>query len=148
MSQTTAFIKKLSQHVNVTSEIEKLITDFVLDVKKKEKKEKKVKEDKPKKALNAYILFCKDQRATVKSEHPEMDSKQITSELGCRWGKEKQADSELFQKYKKMQCVESEEKKEKKEVEKEVEEVEEKKEKKEKKQVKKVTKKSKKEDNE
>ena len=130
MSQTTAFIKKLSQHVNVTSEIEKLITDFVLDVKKKEKKEKKVKEDKPKKALNAYILFCKDQRATVKSEHPEMDSKQITSELGCRWGKEKQADSELFQKYKKMQCVESEEKKE---VEKE---------------VKKVTKKSKKEDNE
>ena len=133
MSQTTAFIKKLSQHVNVTSEIEKLITDFVLDVKKKEKKEKKekkVKEDKPKKALNAYILFCKDQRATVKSEHPEMDSKQITSELGCRWGKEKQADSELFQKYKKMQCVESEEKKE---VEKE---------------VKKVTKKSKKEDDE
>ena len=135
MSQITAFIKKLSQHVNVTSDIEKLITDLVRDVKKKKEK---VKEDKPKKALNAYILFCRDQRATVKSENPEMDSKQIISELACRWGKEKQANGELFQKYKKMQCVESEKK-----VEKEVEEKE--KEEKEEKKLKKVTKKAKKE---
>ena len=28
-----------------------------------------------------------------------MDSKQITSELASRWGKEKQADSQVFKKY-------------------------------------------------
>jgi len=105
MSQIAAFIEKLAQHVNMTSEIENLINDFVCELK----------EEKPKKSLNAYILFCRDQRATVKSENPEMDSKEITSELASRWVKEKEADSEVFKKYKQMQGTESDEKKEKKE---------------------------------
>ena len=95
MSQIAAFIEKLAQHVNMTSEIENLINDFVSELK----------EEKPKKSLNAYILFCRDQRATVKSENPEMDSRQITSELASRWGKEKEADSEVFKKYKQMQVT-------------------------------------------
>ena len=45
----------------------------------------KKKRDGPKKALTSYIFFCNSERAVVKTEHPEMSAKDITSELGRRW---------------------------------------------------------------
>ena len=42
----------------------------------------------PKRALSAYIFFCKAKRSEVKEENTEMDSKQITSELGRMWREE------------------------------------------------------------
>jgi hypothetical protein len=35
--------------------------------------------------ISGYILFCKENRNDVKSENPEMTSKEITSELGRIW---------------------------------------------------------------
>lgn len=47
---------------------------------------KKAKDpNKPKRANSAYLFFCKDQRSVIKEEHPEMNAKEITSELGARW---------------------------------------------------------------
>jgi hypothetical protein len=39
----------------------------------------------PKRPLSAYMFFCQDARAEVKSDHPDMDGKKVTLELGTRW---------------------------------------------------------------
>ena len=62
-----------------------------------EKKTKKVKvADGVQKNLSGYIIFCKDIRETVKAEHPELNNKQIMSEMGNRW---KNADADTKKKY-------------------------------------------------
>jgi hypothetical protein len=50
-------------------------------------KSKKVKKDKnaPKGACSAYILFCGDERTSVKEAYPEMANKDVLRELGKRW---------------------------------------------------------------
>jgi hypothetical protein len=35
--------------------------------------------------ISGYILFCKENRSDVKSENPEMTSREITTELGRMW---------------------------------------------------------------
>jgi hypothetical protein len=53
---------------------------------KKQRKSKPAKDPKaPKKPLSSYMLFCQAQRETVKSEMPELNAKEILSELGKRW---------------------------------------------------------------
>ena len=62
-----------------------------------EKKTKKVKvADGVQKNLSGYIIFCKDVRETVKAENPELNNKQIMSEMGNRW---KNADADTKKKY-------------------------------------------------
>jgi len=39
----------------------------------------------PKRGLTAYIFFCKDQREVLKTEKPDLQTKDVTSELGLRW---------------------------------------------------------------
>lgn len=39
----------------------------------------------PKRALSAYIFFCKDKRAYLKNKYPDMSAKELTSELGKSW---------------------------------------------------------------
>jgi hypothetical protein len=60
----------------------------VKEEKTKTKKEKKTKEDgaekKPRK-LNGYLKFLQAKRDGFKSENPEFNSKQITSELAMKW---------------------------------------------------------------
>lgn len=51
-----------------------------------EKKTKKAKNaDGVQKNLSGYIIFCKDVRDTVKAENPELNNKQIMTEMGNRW---------------------------------------------------------------
>ena len=45
----------------------------------------KKKRSGPKRGLTAYIFFCKDARAQIKIDNPEMPTKDITAELGRRW---------------------------------------------------------------
>ena len=54
---------------------------------KKRKKSYKRKPG-PKRARSAYIFFCMDKREEVKEENTDMDSRQITSELGRMWREE------------------------------------------------------------
>jgi len=58
---------------------------------KKRKKSGKRKPG-PKRALSAYIFFCSAKRSEVKEENKDMDSKQITSELGRMWREEYKED--------------------------------------------------------
>lgn len=62
-----------------------------------DKKTKKVKSaDGVQKNLSAYIIFCKDVRESVKTDHPELNNKQIMSEMANRW---KNVDADGKKKY-------------------------------------------------
>jgi high mobility group protein B1 len=39
----------------------------------------------PKRPLTAYMYFCQENRDVVKTENPNMNGKEITTELGVRW---------------------------------------------------------------
>jgi hypothetical protein len=39
----------------------------------------------PKKPPTAYVLFCKDERPTIKSELPDLKPQEVMAELGARW---------------------------------------------------------------
>ena len=54
--------------------------------RKRTTKAKKEKDpDAPKRPLSSYMLFCQDERETVKEEHPTFKAKEILTELGKRW---------------------------------------------------------------
>ena len=69
------------------------------EVVEKEKTKKKKDKNAPKGARSAYILFCADERAQVKEDMPEINAKEIISELGKRW---KAVDDETKTKYQKL----------------------------------------------
>ena len=56
-------------------------------------------EPKKKKKMSSYILFCKEERATIKAEFPEYNSKEIISELGRRWSELKASNSDKIAYY-------------------------------------------------
>jgi hypothetical protein len=62
--------------------LEKIVTDEN-SLPKKAKKDPKA----PKKGRSSYILFCSDNRASVKEEFPDYNPSQIVSELGSKWKK-------------------------------------------------------------
>lgn len=53
----------------------------------------------PKKPLSSYMLFCNEERAFIKTEHPDMNFQNIAKELGSRWNNLSEKEKE---KYKKM----------------------------------------------
>jgi hypothetical protein len=63
----------------------------------------KVKKDKnaPKKGLNAYNIFCNEERLKIKEEKPDIDSKSIFKELAVRWNTAK-LDESLMERYQQM----------------------------------------------
>lgn len=66
-------------------------------------KDRKTKDpNKPKRGKSSYLFFCMDERPKVAKEHPNMGAKEITSELGLRWGKLKEKDQKAVKKYEKM----------------------------------------------
>jgi hypothetical protein len=71
-----------------------------------EKKTKKAKNaDGVQKNLSGYIIFCKDVRETVKTENPELNNKQIMTEMGNRW---KNADEATKKKYEQLASADKE----------------------------------------
>lgn len=63
----------------------------------KEKKEKT--DDGEKRPLTPYIKFCQGERELVKRENPDLNTKEITSELGRRWNQCKKNRPEYLSKY-------------------------------------------------
>ena len=55
------------------------------DGDEKKKKKKTDRKSGPKRALSAYIFFCKDAREDVKARNNDMDAKDVTRELGRIW---------------------------------------------------------------
>ena len=64
--------------------------------KSKTKKERKAG---PKRAQAAYIFFCTDMRASVKEANPDMDTKELTAELGRLWREEYKDDETKSRKW-------------------------------------------------
>jgi hypothetical protein len=83
MNFTTAFI---TEHGS-----DKMLTLWNSDTTQKNFKKimtsaKKFKDDNaPKRALSAYMYFCKDQREAVKKDMGDVKATEITTELGVRW---------------------------------------------------------------
>ena len=46
---------------------------------------KKAKHKGPKRARTSYIFFCTEHRPLIKEENPDMNTKEITSQLGVQW---------------------------------------------------------------
>ena len=110
-------VSKLSEEVveelgdiNVSSFAKKSLKALeqdMIDIKTKGEEEegtapkaKKAKSSKdpnaPKGAKNAYIIFCADNRNQVKTDNPEMNAKEIISELARLW---KEADEDVKAEY-------------------------------------------------
>jgi len=53
---------------------------------KKQTKKKKKDKNAPKGAMSAYMLFCADQRAKLKEEHPDWGLPEMGKALGAAWG--------------------------------------------------------------
>ena len=70
------------------------------DEEKPRKKRAKKAKNSPKNASGPYIFFCKEERAKIKEEMPELAAKEIMAELGKRWKEIK--DTDAVEKYKKM----------------------------------------------
>ena len=66
---------------------------------KKPKKTKKDRKPGPKKARSAYIFFCVDKRADVKAANDDMNTKDITSELGRLWREDYKDDAKKSKKW-------------------------------------------------
>lgn len=60
----------------------------ILDVKSR----KGAKKTGPKRPMSAYLFFCKEKRAEIKEENPDMKATEVTSELGRLWHQVKETD--------------------------------------------------------
>jgi len=69
------------------------------DKKKKKPAKKKAKSDPnaPKKPLNAYMYFQKENRDKVKKEKTELKGSEVSKELGQRWKKLSAADKKPYE---------------------------------------------------
>lgn len=62
----------------------------------KERRKKKEKdENAPKKNKSSYMIFCAEERLKIKSEIPELSSKDILRELGKRWSEIKDDEEKM-----------------------------------------------------
>ncbi len=91
------------------SDLNQKINSLIASEQKKQakpsKKDKPIKDsDAPKRGKSAYIFFCNDYRAIVKSElGDDLKTTEITKELGARWNKLKEStkasDKKILSKY-------------------------------------------------
>jgi upstream-binding transcription factor len=89
---------------------------------KKSKKSSKKVSNGPKRPLSAYLLFCKEKREQVKTDHPEMKSKDIMKKLGEMWSELKEKEKKKYtEKAEKLKAEFESEKKKVEEVEEEEE---------------------------
>jgi len=72
-------------------------------MKKQEKKDGKKDKDEnaPQRSTNAYMIFCEDQRAGVKSKNPDAKPKDITRILSNMWKKERDGNTEIYKNFQK-----------------------------------------------
>ena len=65
----------------------------------KKKKEKKTRDpDEPKKPLSSFMIFLAEQKDEVKREQPSLGPKDVSREVGRRWGLLEREEKEVYQK--------------------------------------------------
>ena len=50
----------------------------------------------PKRAMTAFLYYILDRRAGLKKEKPQLDNKQIISEMGSEWNRMKEEDKKKY----------------------------------------------------
>ena len=106
-TQFTSFVANAAKAIVASEEdlTEEVIKSLILEAADKMYSAKSVVKGKktkdpeaPKQAKSAYIFFCAEKRQEVKDQNPEMDSKDITRELGKMWGALSEKEKEPFNK--------------------------------------------------
>ena len=69
------------------------------NIQKKSKKSKKDGNEGPSKNLSGYIHFCQNERQIIKTQNPELNNKQVVSEMASRWKTLKETDTNAWQRY-------------------------------------------------
>ena len=86
--------------IRFKTEMENYVPGEEVEKDNKETKEKKKKDkNAPKGAKSAYILFCSEERAQVKKDMPDIDSKNVLTELGKRWKVLKENDEDRYNEF-------------------------------------------------
>jgi len=105
--QFTSFVANAAKAIVASEEdlTEEVIKSLILEAADKMYSAKSVAKGKktkdpeaPKQAKSAYIFFCAEKRQEVEDQNPEMDSKDITRELGKMWGALSEKEKEPFNK--------------------------------------------------
>ncbi|KAK8798143.1 hypothetical protein WA538_006143 [Blastocystis sp. DL] len=66
------------------------------DTTTKRQRKAAAEDGKPKRPLSGYMRFCTEKRASVKEAHPEMNNKEILSEMGRLWKEVSQEDKKKY----------------------------------------------------
>jgi hypothetical protein len=84
-------IKEIMNDMPDTLNTKKEIDDYYKDAMKKTLENNKLKEDnKPKKALNAYQIFMKENIAAVKMQNPNLTGPEVFSMIASMWKEQKE----------------------------------------------------------
>lgn len=78
--------------------------------KSKASGKKKTEKDpnKPKRGMSAYIFFCGETRPKIKKENPNINTRDLTAELGVRWARLKENNPKDVKKYSEMAAADKE----------------------------------------
>ena len=84
-------IKEIMNNMADTLNTKKEIDDYYKDAMKKTLENNKLKDDnKPKKELNAYQKFMKENNKNVKEQNPTLTGPEVFSMIASMWKKEKE----------------------------------------------------------
>ena len=84
-------IKEIMNNMPDTLNTKKEIDDYYKDAMKKTMENNKQKEDKPKKELNAYQKFMKENIAIVKEKNSNLTGPEVFSLIATMWKKQKES---------------------------------------------------------
>jgi hypothetical protein len=83
-------IKEIMNNMPDTLNTKKEIDEYYKDAMKKTMENNKQKEDKPKKELNAYQIFMKENIAVVKAQNPNLTGPEVFSKIATMWKEQKE----------------------------------------------------------
>lgn len=68
-----------------------------MQLQQRKQKKKRKDQNAPKRAANAYMIFCRERRAELKKEHPELPFGQLGAKLGEMWRSMSQQEKKPFE---------------------------------------------------
>jgi hypothetical protein len=83
-------IKEIMNNMPDTLNTKKEIDEYYKDAMKKTMENNKQKEDKPKKELNAYQIFMKENIAVVKAQNQNLTGPEVFSKIATMWKEQKE----------------------------------------------------------
>ena len=88
-------IKEYMNNMPETLNTKKEIDEYFKNAMKKILEKNKDQEDKPKKELNGYQLFMKNNSKMVKEQNPTLNGPEVFKLIAAMWKKQKETDEEV-----------------------------------------------------